>query len=116
MAGEALRSAECKLLYLGRDHVVRRRHQRRASEGETSRYRFHLICREIDPLRLDDAGWIQLLYFRSNTRGVHAERWCHQHGCGRFFNALRDTVSDQFLTSYAIGTTPAVAPHSGEAQ
>ena len=75
------------------------------------------LRREIDPLRLDDTGWIQLLYFRSNTRGVHAERWRHQHGCGRFFNALRDTVSDKFLTSYAIGTTaPAVAPHSGEAQ
>ncbi len=31
---------------------------------------------------------------RDNTKGVHAERWRHTHGCGRFFNALRDTTTD----------------------
>jgi sarcosine oxidase subunit delta len=46
---------------------------------------------------------------RDNTRGVHAERWRHTHGCGRFFNALRDTRSDQFLGSYCIGA-PAPSP------
>jgi sarcosine oxidase subunit delta len=25
------------------------------------------------------------------------------HGCGRFFNAARDTVSDKFLTTYKAG-------------
>ena len=25
------------------------------------------------------------------------------HGCGRFFNAVRDTVSDKFLTTYKAG-------------
>jgi sarcosine oxidase subunit delta len=34
---------------------------------------------------------------------VHAERWRHINGCGRFFNALRDTVSDRFLTTYKAG-------------
>ncbi|KMO15696.1 sarcosine oxidase subunit delta, partial [Methylobacterium indicum] len=38
--------------------------------------------------------------------GVHAERWCHSHGCGRWFNALRDTVSDRFIETYPIGAEP----------
>ena len=33
-------------------------------------------------------------------RGVHAERWRHIHGCGRFFNCVRDTVSDRILATY----------------
>jgi sarcosine oxidase subunit delta len=34
---------------------------------------------------------------------VHAERWRHTHGCGRFFNALRDTTTDHFLATYKVG-------------
>jgi sarcosine oxidase subunit delta len=45
---------------------------------------------------------------------VHAERWRHVHGCARFFNALRDTTSDQILATYRVGEVPpklgAVAP------
>ena len=37
---------------------------------------------------------------------MHAERWRHTHGCGRFFNALRDTTSDQFLATYKVGEAP----------
>ena len=31
------------------------------------------------------------------------ERWRHIHGCGRFFNAVRDTVSDKFEVTYKAG-------------
>jgi sarcosine oxidase subunit delta len=41
--------------------------------------------------------WARFLYQRDNARGVHAERWRHTHGCGRFFNALRDTTTDHFV-------------------
>ena len=34
---------------------------------------------------------------------MHAERWRHAHGCGRFFNALRDTRTDAFLATYKVG-------------
>ena len=34
---------------------------------------------------------------------MHAERWRHTHGCGRFFNALRDTTTDFFLATYQVG-------------
>ena len=39
----------------------------------------------------------------SNPKGAHAERWRHVHGCGRFFNAVRDTVSDRFVVTYKAG-------------
>jgi len=78
------------------------------------------IARPLSPSALDDAAWAEFLYFRSNPRGLHAERWRHTHGCGRFFNALRDTTTDQFLTTYraglprpAVGSTPASSNPEG---
>jgi sarcosine oxidase subunit delta len=50
-----------------------------------------------------DAAFADYLFMRSNPKGVHAERWRHVHGCGRWFNALRDTVSDQILAVYPMG-------------
>lgn len=52
---------------------------------------------------MDDEQWADFLFYRTNTKGVHAERWLHQHGCARWFNALRDTVSDQFISTYRAG-------------
>jgi len=40
---------------------------------------------------------------RTNPKGIHFERWRHVHGCGRFFNAVRDTVSDRILLTYKSG-------------
>ena len=40
---------------------------------------------------------------RTNPKGLHVERWRHVHGCGRFFNAVRDTVSDKILRIYKAG-------------
>ncbi len=62
------------------------------------------IARPADPLSLDDQEWAGFLYARTNPRGEHAERWRHTHGCGRFFNAVRHTHTDQFVTSYPAGT------------
>ena len=61
------------------------------------------IARPADPAALTDEQWRDHLYVRSNPRGLHAERWRHQHGCGRFFNAVRDTVTDKFVTTYKSG-------------
>ncbi|MBB2167677.1 sarcosine oxidase subunit delta [Gluconacetobacter aggeris] len=52
---------------------------------------------------VSEAEWSAFLYLRDNTKGVLAERWRHSHGCGRFFNALRDTRTDQFHAFYEIG-------------
>ncbi len=61
------------------------------------------IARPPDPSVVDDAVWTDYLYLRSNTKGAHAERWRHSHGCGRFFNCLRDTVSDRVVATYLVG-------------
>jgi sarcosine oxidase subunit delta len=61
------------------------------------------ITRPPDPSAVDDAAWTDFLYMRSNPKGLHAERWRHSPGCGRFFNCLRDTVSDRIVATYAVG-------------
>ncbi|MBS0580865.1 MAG: sarcosine oxidase subunit delta [Proteobacteria bacterium] len=61
------------------------------------------IARPKDPDSQGPQDWVRYLYRRDNTRGVHAERWRHTHGCGRFFNALRDTTTDHFLVTYKTG-------------
>ena len=67
------------------------------------------VARPARPAELDDAAWAEFLYFRTNPKGVHAERWRHIHGCGRFFNCLRDTVTDKILVAYKPGeSAPAV--------
>src|SRR5579863_2548742 len=75
----------------------------------------HLL-RAREPSTVDAQEWADFLYMRDNTCGVHAERWRHTHGCGRFFNALRDTSNDQFLATYRVGVAPpatALEPAAG---
>jgi sarcosine oxidase subunit delta len=63
---------------------------------------------------VDDGAWAEFLYMRANPKGHHAERWRHIHGCGRFFNCIRDTVTDRILVVYKTGeprpTIPDGAP------
>ena len=61
------------------------------------------IARPENPAALDDHEWAEFLYLRDNTKGVHAERWRHIHGCARFFNMLRDTTTDRIVTTYKTG-------------
>ncbi|KAB2919168.1 MAG: sarcosine oxidase subunit delta [Hyphomicrobiaceae bacterium] len=72
------------------------------------------IARPVQPSALDDEAWAEHLYFRTNPKGTHAERWLHVHGCGRWFNALRDTVSDAFTASYTMGEQRPDAGKEGE--
>ncbi|EIE50003.1 sarcosine oxidase subunit delta [Salipiger aestuarii] len=61
------------------------------------------IARPENPSEMSDEDWQEFLFMRTNTKGPYYERWRHLHGCGRFFNAVRDTVSDKFLTTYQAG-------------
>ncbi len=61
------------------------------------------IARPPDPFALDDQAWAEFLFYRTNPRGIHAERWNHAQGCGRWFNALRNTSTDSFLITYPMG-------------
>jgi sarcosine oxidase subunit delta len=64
------------------------------------------IARPLDPMSLSDDQWTGFLYERSNPKGLHAERWRHLHGCGRFFNVQRDTMSDKIVSTYRAGEQP----------
>jgi len=61
------------------------------------------IARPTQPEALNAEEWAEFLYMRANPKGLHAERWRHLHGCARFFNALRDTTTDQFVVTYKSG-------------
>ncbi len=68
------------------------------------------VARPVRPDDLDDRAWADFLYMRANPKGVHFERWRHMHGCARFFNCVRDTVTDRIVETYRIG---ARAPGAG---
>jgi sarcosine oxidase subunit delta len=52
---------------------------------------------------LTDGEWADYLFMRRNPKGVQCERWCHSHGCGRWFHVARSTVTHAILAIYRIG-------------
>jgi sarcosine oxidase subunit delta len=56
-----------------------------------------------DPQALTDEQWAHYVFFRSNPKGMFAERWSHSSGCRRWFNALRDTATYRFHGVYRVG-------------
>ncbi|MGI9338910.1 MAG: sarcosine oxidase subunit delta [Gammaproteobacteria bacterium] len=78
------------------------------------------IARPEKPEVLSDAEWAEYVFLRTNPKGVHFERWMHAHGCRRFFNMMRDTVSGEIFVTYRIGDKkpdiPAVANAEKAAQ
>ena len=61
------------------------------------------VARPINSENLTDKEWGEYLFIRTNTKGIHYERWTHDHGCRRWFNVKRDTVSDDILSTYKMG-------------
>ena len=57
-------------------------------------------ARPADPQTLTDAEWAEFLFMRGNARGAHKERWVHSHGCRRWFNIERHTVTYEILKVY----------------
>lgn len=53
-----------------------------------------------DPDTVGDAVWASYLFDRHNEKGTSFERWHHRHGCGRWFNIVRDTVTHEILGAY----------------
>ncbi len=68
------------------------------------------VARPADPAATSDDAMAELLYLRTNPKGWHHERWRHAHGCGRFFNALRHTLTDRFAATYKPGEPRPAAP------
>ncbi|PWK71760.1 sarcosine oxidase subunit delta [Aminobacter sp. AP02] len=61
------------------------------------------IARSTDIAAESDEDFEKFFFIRSNPKGVIFERWRHIHGCARFFNAARDTITDRFLLTYKAG-------------
>ena len=63
-----------------------------------------------DPAALSDEEWAQYLFMRDNPKGVFLERWMHAHGCRRWFNAARHTVTHEIYGTYKPGEKPPEVP------
>jgi sarcosine oxidase subunit delta len=59
--------------------------------------------RPADPSTLSDAEWAEFLFMRTNPKGLHRERWVHSHGCRRWFNVERHTVTNEITRVYPMG-------------
>ena len=61
------------------------------------------IARPAEPMTQSDEAWADMLFYRDNIKGVQRERWQHAHGCGRWFNAVRCSVTDRIVATYRVG-------------
>ncbi|MCY3769164.1 MAG: sarcosine oxidase subunit delta [Gammaproteobacteria bacterium] len=61
------------------------------------------IARPGDPYKLSDEEWGDYVFFRKNPKGLHYERWVHSHGCRRWFNVARCTITDHIYATYKPG-------------
>jgi sarcosine oxidase subunit delta len=68
------------------------------------------IARPANIAEISDEEFEAYFFIRSNPKGLAYERWRHIHGCARFFNAVRDTVSDKFVTTYKAGEPKPALP------
>ena len=65
-----------------------------------------------NPSELSDEEWAQYLFYRNNPKGNFTERWLHNGGCRKWFNAVRDTATHEFKEFYPMGTTPTTVKES----
>ncbi len=64
------------------------------------------IARPVNTHKLSEKEWGNYVFFRKNTKGIHADRWMHAAGCRQWFNMLRNTATDEIIETYKIGTKP----------
>ena len=61
------------------------------------------IARPTDMAGMSEEDFEKFFFIRANPKGLIFERWRHLHGCARFFNAARDTITDKFVITYKAG-------------
>ena len=64
------------------------------------------ISRPKHPEKVGDREWADYLYMRNNPKGLFRERWVHSHGCRRWFNVQRDTLTHEITSVYKISAPP----------
>jgi sarcosine oxidase subunit delta len=58
------------------------------------------IVRPHNMAEISDEAFESFFFLKDNPKGITFERWRHIHGCGRFFRAVRHTVTDKFVMTY----------------
>ena len=52
------------------------------------------------PEEVSDKEWADYLFFYTNTKGIHFERWVNTTGHRKWFNIIRNTITDEILATY----------------
>ena len=65
----------------------------------------HIIRPGYD-IKLTDDEWAEYLFMRNNPKGNFTERWFHAHGCRKWFNVVRNTVTNEISEIYPAGSLP----------
>ena len=60
------------------------------------------VIRPKNPENVNDREWSEYVFIRANPKGIYYERWVHSHGCKKWFNAVRNTSTDQILKVYKV--------------
>jgi heterotetrameric sarcosine oxidase delta subunit len=68
------------------------------------------IARPAEADAMSDPEFADYLFMRNNPKGAFRERWVHAHGCRRWFNAVRHTISHEIIAVYRIGGPPPEIP------
>ena len=55
---------------------------------------------------LSDSEWAEYLFMRHNPKGNFTERWFHASGCRKWFNIVRNTVTNEIFEIYPVGSLP----------
>ncbi|UHS62259.1 sarcosine oxidase subunit delta [Agrobacterium vaccinii] len=79
------------------------------------------IARPENISAISDEEFAEYFFMRDNDKGMVFERWRHIHGCGRFFNAARHSVTDKIHLTYKAGEpkpdeATVMAGHEGAAR
>ncbi|MFT5259385.1 MAG: sarcosine oxidase subunit delta [Saprospiraceae bacterium] len=61
------------------------------------------IARPTGTENLGEKEWGDYVFFRTNPKGLHYERWVHSSGCRQWFNVARNTATDEVYASYKPG-------------
>ncbi len=64
------------------------------------------ITRPVSNDLLSKKEWSEYLFSRHNPKGVFLERWVHTSGCRKWFNLVRNTITNEIYEIYQIGCHP----------
>ena len=64
------------------------------------------IIRPANGSNLSHKEWSEYLFLRYNPKGYFIERWVHTSGCRRWFNLVRNTLTNEIYEVYKIGSNP----------